>query len=126
MSVALGRNSSNKGFGGAAGIAKVLGRRWALLILENLSGREAARFDDLKRALGGISSTVLSERLKELECNSLIVKKSYKGRPPRIEYRLSDGTKELEAIMDEIGRWQARWKKKNKPPAGDAMKRQSL
>lgn len=117
MTGALGRSSSGV-FGGAAGIAKVLGRRWALLILETLSASEAARFDDRKRALAGISGTVLSERLKELEPNGLVVKKTRKGRLPRVEYRLSEGARELEAIMGEICRWRARWK----PAAGEEEK----
>ncbi len=48
-------------------IWEVLGKRWALLILKNLSTKEVIRFNELKKILSGISSTVLAERLLELE-----------------------------------------------------------
>ena len=48
-------------------ILEVLGKRWSLLILKNLSTKEAIRFNELKKVLSGISGTVLSERLFELE-----------------------------------------------------------
>jgi DNA-binding HxlR family transcriptional regulator len=47
-------------------IWKVLGRRWALSILKNLDTKEAIRFNELKRLMPGISSTVLAERLSQL------------------------------------------------------------
>jgi DNA-binding HxlR family transcriptional regulator len=58
-------------------IWEVLGRRWTLLILKNLCNRESIRFNELKRVLRGISSTVLSDRLLELERKGLISKKIY-------------------------------------------------
>jgi DNA-binding HxlR family transcriptional regulator len=45
----------------------VLGRRWSLLILKNLSTKNVIRFNELKRSLKDISNTVLSDRLSELE-----------------------------------------------------------
>lgn len=48
-------------------IWKVLGKRWTLPILKNMSVRGIIRFGELKKALAGVSSTVLSERLLELE-----------------------------------------------------------
>lgn len=46
---------------------ELLGRRWSLHILKNLKTKDVIRFNELKRSLPGISSTVLSERLLELE-----------------------------------------------------------
>ena len=56
-------------------IYDVLDRRWSLLILKNLSIKKVVRFNELKRSLKGISSTVLSDRLSELEQEGLITKK---------------------------------------------------
>jgi DNA-binding HxlR family transcriptional regulator len=44
-------------------IWEVLGKRWALIILKNISTKEEIRFNALKKILSGISSTVLAERL---------------------------------------------------------------
>src|SRR5213080_2589090 len=72
-----------------ANIWQVLGKRWALLILKNLSTKEVIRFNELKRLLPGISSTVLAERLLELEREGLVTKKIYPEIPPRVEYALT-------------------------------------
>ena len=56
-------------------LLKVLGRRWALLLYENLNAKEAIRFNELKRLMPGISSTVLAERLSQLVRGGLISKK---------------------------------------------------
>ena len=91
-------------------IWEVLGKRWALLILKNLSTKEAIRFNELKKVLSGISSTVLSERLLELEGEGLVSKKIYPEIPPRVEYSLTTRAKELEIILKDLGKWASRWK----------------
>ena len=91
-------------------IWEVLGRRWSLLIIKNLSTKDTIRFNELKRALSGISSTVLSERLLELEREGLVTKKIYPEVPPRVEYSLTSQAKELEVIIKELGHWVSRWK----------------
>lgn len=93
------------------GIWGVLGKRWSLLILKNLSTKETIRFNELKRALAGISSTVLSERLLELEREGLVSKKIYPEVPPRVEYSMTPQARELEVIIKELGRWVGRWKR---------------
>ena len=94
-------------------IWEVLGKRWALLILKNLSTKEVIRFNELKKILSGISSTVLAERLLELEREGLVTKKIYPEIPPKVEYALTMRAKELEVILRELARWASRWK-----PAG--------
>jgi DNA-binding HxlR family transcriptional regulator len=61
---------------------EVIGRRWALLILRNLHTKEAVRFNELKRLMSDISSTVLATRLLEMEREGLISKKIYPEIPP--------------------------------------------
>ncbi len=92
-------------------IWEVLGKRWSLLIIKNLSTKETIRFNELKRALAGISSTVLSERLLELEREGLVTKKIYPEVPPRVEYSLTAQAKELEVIIKELAHWVTRWKR---------------
>ena len=92
------------------GVWEVLGRRWSLHILKNLSTKEVIRFNELKRLLAGISSTVLSERLLELEREGLVTKKIYPEVPPRVEYSMTPQAKELEVIIKELARWANKWK----------------
>jgi DNA-binding HxlR family transcriptional regulator len=91
-------------------IWQVLGRKWALLILKNLHTKEAIRFNELKRTLGEISSTVLAARLLEMEREGLISKKIYLEIPPRVEYRLTARARELGVILKDLGEWALRWK----------------
>jgi DNA-binding HxlR family transcriptional regulator len=91
-------------------IWEVLDKRWALLILKNLSTKEVIRFNELKKTLSGISSTVLAGRLLELKREGLVTKKIYPEIPPKVEYALTIRAKELEVILKELARWANRWK----------------
>jgi len=90
-------------------IWKVLGRRWALSILKNLDIKEAIRFNELRRLMPGISSTVLAERLSQLEVEGLISKTIYPEIPPKVEYSLTVQAKELRVIFNELQRWTHRF-----------------
>ena len=91
----------------------VLGRRWSLLILKNLSIKNVVRFNELKRSIKGISSTVLSDRLSELEQEGLITKKIYPEIPLKVEYALTTKTKDLELILQSLNKWCKKWESKN-------------
>ena len=91
-------------------IWEVLGKRWSLHILKNLSTNGIIRFNELKRLIPDISSTVLSQRLLELEMEGLISKKIYSEIPVRVEYSLTPRTKELETILQQLNDWINKWK----------------
>ncbi len=93
-------------------IWNVLSRRWSLLILRNLSSKNVIRFNELKRNLKGISSTVLSDRLAELEQEGLVTKKIYPEIPIKVEYRLTNKAKDLELILENLSKWCQRWELK--------------
>jgi len=86
-------------------IWKVLGKAWSLLILKNLSTKEAIRFNELKKILPEISNTVLADRLRELESEKLIIKKIYAQVPLKVEYSLTKDAKDLELVLEELERW---------------------
>jgi DNA-binding HxlR family transcriptional regulator len=91
----------------AADVLRVLGKRWTLPILKSV-GPNALRFNELKRALSGISGTVLSQRLLELERMGLVTKQVHVETPPRVEYRSIARAKGLEAMLEGLGRWMLR------------------
>ncbi len=91
-------------------IWEVLGKRWSLHILKNLNTNGIIRFNELKRLIPEISSTVLSQRLLELEREGLISKKIYSEIPVRVEYSLTPRTKELETILQQLNDWINKWK----------------
>jgi DNA-binding HxlR family transcriptional regulator len=94
------------------GIWDVLGKRWSLLILKNLSSKNVIRFNELKRSLKHISNTVLSDRLSELEREGLITKKIYPEIPLKVEYRLTTKAKDLESILQSLSKWCEKWELK--------------
>jgi DNA-binding HxlR family transcriptional regulator len=102
--------STEEEAGEVVSIWEVLGRRWSLLILKNLCTKEVIRFNEFKKLLSGISSTVLAERLLELEREGLVSKKIYPQIPPKVEYSLTIRAKELGVILRELGKWASRWK----------------
>lgn len=59
----------------------------------------------------GISSTVLAERLLELERTGIVSKKIYPEIPPKVEYSMTTQAKELESIFKELGSWARRQKR---------------
>ena len=65
-----------------------VGDRWTLLLIEALLGGPL-RFGDLQEALGGIAPNVLTQRLRRLEGESLVLAQPYSERPQRFVYELS-------------------------------------
>lgn len=67
----------------------VLGDRWTLLILRDLMAG-LHRYNDILESCAGMSPNVLSDRLKRLEAEGLVLRNYYKELPPRVEYTLTD------------------------------------
>jgi DNA-binding HxlR family transcriptional regulator len=87
----------------AAALARV-GDRWTLLIVEALLGG-ARRFNELSADLPGIAPNVLSQRLKHLEQEALVVAHPYSQRPPRLEYQLTGLGSELAGALRLLAQW---------------------
>jgi DNA-binding HxlR family transcriptional regulator len=90
----------------AEALAKV-GDRWTLLVVEALlSG--PSRFNDLLGQVPGIAANILSERLKRLEREGLLVARAYSERPPRAAYELTAEGKDLAGALRLLAQWGAR------------------
>jgi DNA-binding HxlR family transcriptional regulator len=90
---------------------EVLGDRWTFLIArEVLMG--ASRFSELQRGLGSISTAVLTERLRSMTRNGLIVRRKISGKRGH-EYYPTPACKELLPIIVSLGGWGMRWAKDN-------------
>ena len=76
-----------------------------MVILYCLMEFEVVRFNELKRYLKNVSDKRLSNNLKELEKDRLIIRKEYPQIPPKVEYRLSDKGKSLMVILDQLCIW---------------------
>jgi DNA-binding HxlR family transcriptional regulator len=90
----------------AEALARV-GDRWTLLVVEALLGGPR-RFNDLLSLIPGIAANILSERLKRLERERLLVARPYSRRPPRSEYELTAEGKELAGALRLLAHWATR------------------
>ncbi|MBV9214114.1 MAG: helix-turn-helix transcriptional regulator [Actinobacteria bacterium] len=84
-----------------------VGDRWTLLVIEALLDGPR-RFGDLQRAVPGIAPNVLSQRLKRLEQEALVVAHPYSRRPPRFAYELTEAGGELAGALRLLADWGAR------------------
>lgn len=87
---------------------ELLGKRWTGLIIRTLmSGQK--RFSDIADVIPNMSARMLTERLKELESEGIVVRNVYPEIPVRIEYELTEKGQELRSVMDEIQKWAEKW-----------------
>ena len=99
----------------AEALARV-GDRWTLLIVEALLPGPL-RFNDLAEQIPGIAASILSERLKRLERDALIVARPYSDRPPRAAYQLTAEGTDLAGALRLLADWAARHTDATQAPA---------
>lgn len=87
--------------------ADMIGDRWILLLMREFF-MGASRYKDFQNALPRISPTVLSNRLKQLEMNGMIIKKTNASRKAT-EYHLTRCGRELAPLIDQMSKWGLRW-----------------
>lgn len=83
----------------------VIGDRWTLLIVRELTLRGACRYTDLRNGLPGIATNLLSDRLRALEQAGLVAREE---APPPIAttlFRLTPRGEELEPVLDALHHW---------------------
>jgi DNA-binding HxlR family transcriptional regulator len=84
-----------------------VGDRWTLLVVEALlSGPR--RFNELLADVPGIAPNILSERLKRLERDALLIARSYSERPPRAAYELTAEGRALAGALRLLAHWGTR------------------
>lgn len=76
-----------------------------MVILYCLMEFQVVRFNELKRYLKNVTDRTLSNNLKELEADRLIIRKEYPQIPPKVEYCLSDKGKSLMEVLDLLCVW---------------------
>ncbi|MAX80611.1 MAG: transcriptional regulator [Crocinitomicaceae bacterium] len=94
----------------------VISGKWKLPILIAIYNR-VHRFREIQRYVGDITPKVLSNYLKDLEVNKLVVRKVYDTSPVLVEYHITEHAKSLETMMHEMVDW---GQKHRKVLAGEA------
>ena len=86
----------------------IIGRRWTGAILRTLMSGQT-RFSDLARAIPGLSDRLLSERLKDLEAEGLVVRTVTPTTPVRIDYTLTERGAALLPALVAVEQWALEW-----------------
>ncbi len=89
----------------AQAVARV-GDRWTLLVVDTLRAGPR-RFTELLDELPGIASNVLSQRLKRLEAEGVVLSRPYQERPPRVAYELTAAGRGLAGALRLLAQWGA-------------------
>src|ERR1700734_1593432 len=91
------------------GLLETLTRPWTLHILWALSTNGPARFGALKRQVEGISSRVLTERLRALEEKGFIYRDYQPTIPPAVTYGITKRMKDIETVLGDLQRLALKW-----------------
>ena len=83
-----------------------IGGKWKLPILCSLTSNGTTRYNDLLRNIKGISNTMLSKSLRELEDDELVKRIEYLEIPVRVEYALTEKAVRLQPILLELIKWE--------------------
>ncbi len=84
---------------------KVLGGKWKPILINAIYLTAPARFGELKRSVVGITQSMLTQQLRELEDDGMISRKIYAEIPPRVEYTLTEFGLTLSPIMQAMAKW---------------------
>jgi DNA-binding HxlR family transcriptional regulator len=86
----------------------LVGDKWTLLIIRDLIAGPR-RFVELQRVLPGISTEQLRSRLNRMVADGLLTRQRYREVPPRVDYELTDRSRELVPVIGELARWGYAW-----------------
>ncbi len=86
-------------------VLEVVQGKWSLRVLFELSKKEQMRFGELKKQIGEITNTVLTNTLRCLEDANLVKREQYNEIPPHVEYSLSEAGKQIYPVFIAMVQW---------------------
>jgi len=87
------------------GVIETIGKKWSLLIVNEIGNHGSLRYNDLLDELSGISPSTLATMLKELQKENIISREAFNEIPPRVEYTLTKRGKELRIAIMPLLKW---------------------
>jgi len=92
----------------------MIGGKWKLSILQILIFRGTKRFGELRREIEGVTQTMLTSQLRDLEKDGLVERKVFAEVPPRVEYSATEDALALKPIFEAMHAW---WERRAAEPA---------
>lgn len=87
------------------GVIETIGKKWTLLLVNEIGNHGSLRYNDLLEELKGISPSTLASMLKELQKEDIISRESFNEIPPRVEYTLTKRGNELRIAIIPLLKW---------------------
>ena len=87
----------------------LIGSKWKLLIMRNLLARPW-RFNELQKSIDGISQKALTEALRSMGADGIVIRKAYPEVPPRVEYSLTELGESMRPIIKAMENWGTAYK----------------
>jgi len=84
---------------------EVLGKKWSLMIINEIERSKKIRYNKLNSQLGGISPSTLTSMLRQLEQIDILERKVFNEIPPKVEYSLSKKGKEFQKLLEPLAKW---------------------
>lgn len=100
---------------------QILGAKWAFLIIAELS-KGPKRFNQLNRDLAIVKTQSLSNALRHLEDNGIVLRQVFPTVPVTVEYSLTEKGMDFKTALLEMERWAAKWNEQELPQEDDRKK----
>jgi DNA-binding HxlR family transcriptional regulator len=84
----------------------MIGGKWKSMILYVLAFQGVVRFNQLKKAVSGISQKMLTQQLRELERDGLVRREVFPENPPHVEYSMTELGMSLGPIYQAVHQWE--------------------
>jgi DNA-binding HxlR family transcriptional regulator len=94
-------------------LLEVLARPWTMHVLWTLSTQGPTRFGELRRQVTGISSRVLTERLRILEQKGFVFRDYQPTIPPAVTYGITSRMKDISKVLDELNDLAKKWQQED-------------
>lgn len=100
------------GFSHICSVLQVLGAKWAFLVIAELS-KGPKRFNRLHRDLAIVKTQSLTDALRHLEQNGIVLRQVFPTVPVTVEYSLTEKGMDFQMALKEMERWAVRWETGN-------------
>jgi DNA-binding HxlR family transcriptional regulator len=115
------RSAQNPSPCAIGGLLELLTRPWTLHILWSLNSNGPMRFGVLRKNVAGISSRVLTERLRMLEEKGFVYRHYQPTIPPAVTYGITDRMKDIEKVLAQLEGLARKWQGEGMPAAAPAV-----
>jgi DNA-binding HxlR family transcriptional regulator len=102
------KKDEGQGFSNICSVLQILGAKWAFLVIAELS-KGPKRFKQLHRDLVIIKTQSLTDVLRHLEQNGIVLRKVFPTVPVSVEYSLTEKGMDFQIALKEMDKWADKW-----------------